>query len=70
MANVVIDKNMNLKDLITQYPDAGRVFAAYGIGCLGCAMAHFETIEQGITAHGIDIDAFMNDLNSFINENS
>jgi hybrid cluster-associated redox disulfide protein len=70
MGQIVIDKSMNLRDLIGQYPEAANVFAAYGIGCLGCAMAHFETIEQGITAHGINIDDFMKDLNALINENA
>ena len=61
-----ITKDMSLKDLITKYPDSARIFSSYGIGCLGCAMASFETIEQGITAHGIKIDDFMKDLNDYI----
>ena len=68
MASVNISPDMNLRELIMQYPEAAQVFASYGIGCLGCAMAHFETIEQGITAHGINIDEFMADLNKFIND--
>ncbi|MBN2546659.1 MAG: DUF1858 domain-containing protein [Spirochaetes bacterium] len=64
-----ITKEMNLKDLLSKHPESARVFAAYGIGCLGCAMANFETIEQGINAHGINIDEFMKDLNSLINKN-
>jgi len=63
-----ITKEMNLKDLLKKHPDSARVFAAYGIGCLGCAMASFETIEQGISAHGINIDDFMKDLNTLVNK--
>ena len=62
----VVTKDMNLKELLAKYPESARVFAAYGIGCLGCALAHFETIEQGLTAHGINIDEFMTDLNNLI----
>ncbi len=64
-----ITKDMNLKDLLNSFPQSARVFAAYGIGCLGCSMANFETIEQGITAHGINIDEFMKDLNDFVEAN-
>ena len=64
-----VTKEMNLKELLNQHPQSARVFASYGIGCLGCAMASFETIEQGITAHGINIDDFMKDLNEFIAQN-
>jgi hybrid cluster-associated redox disulfide protein len=65
-----IKKDMNLKDLLNLYPQSARVFAAYGIGCLGCSMASFETIEQGISAHGINIDEFIKDLNDFVKSNS
>jgi hybrid cluster-associated redox disulfide protein len=61
-----ITKDMNLKDLLNKYPDSAKVFASYGIGCLGCAMASFETIEQGLNAHGIEIDAFLKDLNAYV----
>lgn len=68
MATTTIEKDMNLKDLLNKYPESVRVFAAYGIGCLGCALASYETIEQGITAHGINIDDFMKDLNELVNK--
>lgn len=64
-----ITKDMNLRELLSKYPQSARVFAAYGIGCLGCALSSFETIEEGITAHGIDIDQFMEDLNNFVSSN-
>lgn len=68
MATTTIEKDMNLKDLLNKYPESARVFAAYGIGCLGCALASYETIEQGINAHGINIDNFMKDLNELVNK--
>lgn len=61
-----VTKDMNLKELLSKYPDSAKVFAAYGIGCLGCALASYETIEQGINAHGIDLEEFLKDLNSQI----
>lgn len=64
-----ITKETNLRELLSKHPESARIFAAYGIGCIGCALASFETIEEGITAHGINIDDFMKDLNDFINKN-
>jgi hybrid cluster-associated redox disulfide protein len=61
-----VSKDMNLRELLQKYPDSARVFAAYGIGCIGCALAHYETIEQGVSAHGINVDEFMKDLNEMI----
>ena len=59
----LITKNMGIMEAIQKYPDVVGVFVAHGLGCIGCAMANFETIEQGATAHGMDIDALMKDLN-------
>ena len=59
----LITKNMGIMEAIQKYPDVVGVFVAHGLGCIGCAMANFETIEQGATAHGMDINALMKDLN-------
>ena len=65
----LITKDMNLKELLRKYPDTARIFAAYGIGCIGCSLAHYETIEQGISAHGIDVNDFLKDVNEFVSSN-
>lgn len=61
-----VSKDTNLRELLMQYPDSAKVFAAYGIGCIGCALASYETIEQGLNAHGINVDEFLKDLNETI----
>jgi hybrid cluster-associated redox disulfide protein len=58
-----ITKDMGISDVIQKYPDLVPVFISHGLGCIGCAMAQFESIEQGAAAHGMDIDALMKDLN-------
>jgi hybrid cluster-associated redox disulfide protein len=64
----LITKDMGIMEAIQKYPDVVGVFVAHGLGCIGCAMANFETIEQGATAHGMDIDALMKDLNEAATE--
>lgn len=41
-------------------------FMEYGMGCLGCAAAHFENIGQGAAAHGINITALIEALNKVV----
>ena len=45
-----------------------KIPALYGLGCIGCMAAHFETIGQGAGAHGIDVDALIEDINKVIAE--
>ena len=63
---MTITKDMSIMEVVTKYPDTVPVFMNSGMGCIGCAAAHFENIAQGAMAHGIDIDALMAGLNEVV----
>jgi len=63
---VTITKDMSIMEVVQSYPDTAEVFMEAGMGCLGCAAARFENIEQGALAHGIDLDALMDGLNKVV----
>ena len=63
---MAITKDMSILEVVQQYPDTAEVFMSAGMGCLGCAAAHFENIEQGAMAHGIDVDQLVKDLNTVV----
>lgn len=63
-----ITKEMSIVDVVQKYPQTVQVFRSYGMGCLGCAAARFENIEQGAAAHGIDANALVADLNKAVSE--
>jgi len=65
-----VTKDMGIMDIVTQHPETLEIFAKYGMGCIGCAAAHFENLEAGAKVHGIDIDAMVNDMNSAIEKNA
>ena len=67
---MAITKDMSLVEIVQTYPDTVEVLMNAGMGCLGCAASHFENIEQGAMAHGIDIDALIAELNATIGEKS
>ncbi len=61
-----IRKDMSLVEVVRAFPETIPVFMSYGMGCIGCAAAMYETIEQGALAHGIDVDALVRDLNKAV----
>lgn len=63
-----ITKDMGIMDIVTKWPETQEVFKKYGMGCFGCAAARFENVEQGATAHGIDVDALIADLNAAVGD--
>ncbi len=63
MAEQKITKNMGILEVVTLFPESVEVFQDFGMHCLGCMAAHFENIEQGCLAHGIDADAMVTAIN-------
>ena len=63
---MAITKDMSIGTIVQSHPQTVRVFLNHGLMCVGCAAARFETLEQGATAHGIDVDALVKDLNQVV----
>ena len=61
-----ITKDMPIGDVVKGHPQTIEVFSKHGLHCIGCAVAAFESIGEGATVHGIDIDALITDLNAAI----
>ena len=63
-----ITKDTGIIDAVQQHPEIIEVFQNYGLGCIGCMAAHYETIGQGAGAHGLDVGALIADINKKIAE--
>ena len=61
-----ITKDIGIMELVQKYPQAVAVLQEYGMGCIGCAAAHFETVGEGAAVHGIDVDAMMEAINKAV----
>ena len=46
-------------------PNAGEILMAHGMHCLGCALAHGETVGEAADVHGIDFQNMLEELNNF-----
>ena len=61
-----ITQDMSLVDVIKTFPQTIAVFQEFGLGCLGCAAAQFETLQEGAMVHGMDADKLLEALNKAI----
>ena len=61
-----VTKDMNIMDIIQVDEGCADIFMEAGMGCLGCAAAHFENLEQACAVHGIDADALETKLNAYL----
>ena len=61
-----ITKDMTFGVVLKKYPHTVKTFFQYGMHCFGCHLAVDETIEQGATAHGVEVDKLIEDLNKAV----
>jgi len=69
MANKKANKKMTFAEILDARPDAAEIMMKYGLHCIGCAAAHFETVEEGCKAHGIsdkNIDKMIEEINKLM----
>ncbi|MFA6296829.1 MAG: DUF1858 domain-containing protein [Patescibacteria group bacterium] len=50
----MITKDTLISKAVEEKPETVDVLVKHGLPCVGCLMAHGETIEQGCMAHGLD----------------
>jgi len=65
--NKKITADWTIAKLLEKYPKADEILVEYGFHCIGCALAQFETIEQGAKVHGLDskkLKKLMNELDN------
>ena len=63
---MTITKDMNIMDIIRVDEDLAGILIASGMHCLGCAMSHFENLEEACAVHGIDADALVDQINEYL----
>ena len=60
----VITEDTLIMDAVEINPDAADILMGYGMHCLGCAIAHGETIGEAAQVHGADLDKMLEELNN------
>ena len=63
---VRIEKNTIIGDVLDIAPHAAPLFFAIGMHCLGCPSSRGETVEEACMVHGVDCEAFLKQVNYFI----
>lgn len=61
-----ITKDTLISDCLKINPASAEILQAVGMHCIGCAMAHGETIEQAVYVHGNDLEKLLAKLNEGI----
>ncbi|MEM4268312.1 MAG: DUF1858 domain-containing protein [Candidatus Woesearchaeota archaeon] len=66
---MVITRKMTLGEAVARYPKTAQVMMSYGLHCIGCHVAAWESIEDGARGHGLseqEIDEMITEMNKAI----
>lgn len=63
---IEIKKDTIIGDILDVAPQTAPIFLSIGMHCLGCPSSRGETVEEACMVHGIDCDAFLAQLNRFL----
>ncbi len=61
-----VTKDTNILEAVQNYPQIAQVFAKYGLGCIGCMVASGESLGEGISAHGLNADVVIEEINQML----
>ena len=59
-----ISKDMTNKEALQVDSRSAEIILSHGMHCIGCPTASAESIEEAAIAHGIDVDALLDQLNA------
>ena len=66
MEKKIITGDTKIFDVLEVNPNAPEILMSYGMHCIGCAMAHGETIGEAVSVHGQDLEELLAKLNEGI----
>ena len=61
-----VTKETLIGDILDFDLETAEYFFEIGMHCLGCPASRGETVEQACMVHGVDCDAFLKQVNYFI----
>ena len=55
-----------IADILREYPASAKIFKKYKMNCASCMGIVSETVRNGCSNHGLDVRAFIDELNKGI----
>lgn len=63
MEKKIITADTLIMDVVEANENAPEILLGFGMHCLGCAIAHGETVGEAAAVHGIDVNELLDALN-------
>jgi hybrid cluster-associated redox disulfide protein len=65
MKNIALPTSeLTVDEVMQRWPSAIRIFLDFGMGCVGCPIATFHSVEEACQQHSIDLETFLRRLHA------
>jgi hybrid cluster-associated redox disulfide protein len=61
-----VNPQLTVADVLRCWQETIPVFLRHRMACLGCPMACFETLESAAAIYGLDLNAFLEELQASV----
>jgi len=61
-----VSKDMIIADILQIDTGIAQILMGAGMNCVGCPAAKGETLEEAGVVHGMDVDALIEEINSYL----
>jgi len=61
-----ISQEMIIADILQVDDGLAAILRSHGMNCVGCPSARGETLEQAATTHGMDAEALVSEMNTYL----
>jgi len=61
-----VTKEMLINDIIEIDRGLVPILMQHGMHCVGCPSARYESLEQAATAHGMDVEELIEEMNVYL----
>lgn len=66
MSTIYLQRDTTISRLLSDLPGLIPLFMQKHMGCVGCCMAQFDTIEDAALAHGFQPECLLAELREYI----
>ena len=66
MKNPEISSDLVVADVLERWPETIPVFLRHQMGCVGCALAPFDTVLDAATIYHIGVEVFVSELHAAV----
>lgn len=68
MGKAIISPTDIVADIMDRWPQTAPVFIKHQMGCVGCSMAKFESLEEALKVYHAPVDAFMTEIEELVKD--